>query len=269
VRKRFAASQKISARIGMLLASLIKQSRELKYQKTRVPATICSIWSSRFEEINPMFSSTLMDCKAQLSGDQKNRLTDEQLLLSYRETGNQDRFSELVSRYREPLLYFLKRQIGSVSIAEDVLQATLMQLHLKCDQFQEGRKVRPWLYRIAVNQAIDSKRRNRRHEIASLNQASGSHDGQRCELVDMVHGNGLQPVDELQQQERSESVRAAVSGLPQQLRTIVSLVFFQGLKYREAAEALSIPVGTLKSRMHAALMQLRSEWPELHFSEAA
>jgi RNA polymerase sigma-70 factor (ECF subfamily) len=54
-----------------------------------------------------------------------------------------------------------------------------------------------------------------------------------------------------------------------QLQTIVSLVFFQGLKYREAAEALSIPIGTLKSRMHTALIQLRSAWPELHFSEAA
>lgn len=216
-----------------------------------------------------MSCSVMTERNDQLCGDWENRLTDEQLLLSYRETGNEAQFAELVDRYRKPLMYFLKRQIGNISIAEDVLQATFMQLHVKCEQFQEGRQVKPWLYRIAINQAIDSNRRNRRHEITSLNQSGSEQDGQRCELVDLVRGGGLQPAETLQKQEQSESVRRAVEKLPLQLQTIVSLVFFQGLKYREAAEKLSIPVGTLKSRMHTALLQLRTTWPELQFSEAA
>ena len=216
-----------------------------------------------------MSCSAMTERNDQLCGDWETRLTDEQLLLSYRETGNEAQFAELVDRYREPLMYFLKRQIGNISIAEDVLQATFMQLHVKCEQFQEGRQVKPWLYRIAINQAIDSNRRNRRHEIASLNQSGSEQDGQRCELVDLVRGGGLQPAETLQKKEQSESVRRAVEKLPLQLQTIVSLVFFQGLKYREAAEKLSIPVGTLKSRMHTALLQLRTTWPELQFSEAA
>jgi len=216
-----------------------------------------------------MSCSVMTERNDQLCGDWENRLTDEQLLLSYRETGNEAQFAELVDRYRKPLMYFLKRQIGNISIAEDVLQATFMQLHVKCEQFQEGRQVKPWLYRIAINQAIDSNRRNRRHEITSLNQSGSEQDGQRCELVDLVRGGGLQPAETLQKKEQSESVRRAVEKLPLQLQTIVSLVFFQGLKYREAAEKLSIPVGTLKSRMHTALLQLRTTWPELQFSEAA
>ena len=216
-----------------------------------------------------MSCSVMTERNDQLCGDWENRLTDEQLLLSYRETGNEAQFAELVDRYRKPLMYFLKRQIGNISIAEDVLQATFMQLHVKCEQFQEGRQVKPWLYRIAINQAIDSNRRNRRHEITSLNQSGSEQDGQRCELVDLVRGGGLQPAETLQKQEQSESVRRAVEKLPLQLQTIVSLVFFQGFKYREAAEKLSIPVGTLKSRMHTALLQLRTTWPELQFSEAA
>jgi len=144
-----------------------------------------------------------------------------------------------------------------------------MQLHVKCGQFEEGRKVRPWLYRIAMNQAIDSKRRNRRHEIVSLNQSTSSMDGQSYELVEMIRGENLLPEEALQVNEQRKSVRQAVNSLPQSLQTIVSLVFFQGLKYREAAETLSIPVGTLKSRMHSALLKLRSEWPELQLSEAA
>ena len=85
----------------------------------------------------------------------------------------------------------------------------------------------------------------------------------------MVRGECPLPEETLQVDEQRQSVREAVGSLPQSLQTIVSLVFFQGLKYREAAETLSIPVGTLKSRMHSALLQLRSEWPELQFSEAA
>ena len=216
-----------------------------------------------------MSSSILIREKSNRSQHDSRQMTDEQLLLSYRSNGNEMHFTELERRYRQPLLCFLRRQIGNESIAEDVLQATFMQLHLKCGQFEEGRKVRPWLYRIAMNQAIDSKRRNRRHENVSLNQSTSSVDGQSYELVEMVRGECPLPEETLQVDEQRQSVRKAVGSLPQSLQTIVSLVFFQGLKYREAAETLSIPVGTLKSRMHSALLQLRSEWPELQFSEAA
>jgi RNA polymerase sigma-70 factor (ECF subfamily) len=216
-----------------------------------------------------MSSSTLIRKERSIVEQDSRQMTDEQLLLSYRSTGEQSHFTELELRYRQPLLCFLRRQIGSESIAEDVLQATFMQLHVKCSQFEEGRKVRPWLYRIAMNQAIDSKRRNRRHEIVSLNQSTSSMDGQSYELVEMIRGESPLPEETLQVNEQRKSVRRAVAGLPQSLQTIVSLVFFQGLKYREAAETLSIPVGTLKSRMHSALLQLRSECPELQLSEAA
>ena len=195
-------------------------------------------------------------------------MTDEQLLLAYRRDRNQSHFAELVLRYREPLLHFLKRHVSNPAMAEDVLQATFLQLHLKGHLFDEGRKLRPWLYRIAVNQAIDAQRRQRRHRAASLNQTPGSLDGSHYEWIDGLDAEIPQPHDQLQQIERGERVRAAVAQLPAQLRTIVSLVFFQGLKYREAAEALSIPVGTLKSRMHAALVQLRKEWPDALVPEA-
>ena len=104
-----------------------------------------------------MSSSTVSRKERDIVGHDSRQMTDEQLLLSYRCTGNEMHFTELEQRYRKPLLCFLRRQIGNESIAEDVLQATFMQLHLKCGQFEEGRKVRPWLYRIAMNQAIDSK----------------------------------------------------------------------------------------------------------------
>ena len=204
-----------------------------------------------------------------VSNDAPAVMTDEQLLLAYRRSEDQVYFEELVNRHREPLIYFLRKRMGDFALAEDAVQATLMLLHVKLDQFEEGRKVRPWLYRIAINQAIDAKRRNRRHEITSLNQTSVGQDGQFCELIELVEGDHPQPATELSRKENKEWLRAAVGGLPVQLRMIVSLVFFKGLKYREAADALAIPVGTLKSRMHAALVELRTKWPELQMQDAA
>jgi len=64
----------------------------------------------------------------------------------------------------------------------------------------------------------------------------------------------------LQTVERREWVQGNIDELPDHLRTVVLLVYFQGLKYREAADALSIPVGTVKSRLHAAILKLNEAW---------
>jgi hypothetical protein len=82
-------------------------------------------------------------------------LSDEQLLLCYQRRQERELFAELVRRYEREMYNYLRRFLGDAEMAEDVFQATFLQLHLKCDQFAEGRKVRPWLYTIATNQAIE------------------------------------------------------------------------------------------------------------------
>src|SRR5690606_19500070 len=82
-------------------------------------------------------------------------LSDEQLLIEYRETGGRELFAQLVQRYERELYSYLRRYLGDAEIAEDVFQATFLQIHLKREQFEEGRRFRPWLYTIATNQAID------------------------------------------------------------------------------------------------------------------
>lgn len=193
---------------------------------------------------------------ATLSSADQTKPTDEQLLLDYRATGNSDLFSALVQRYEGELYGYLNRLIGDATVAEDVFQATFLKLHLKCDQFREGLRVRPWLYRIATNQAIDAMRLNRRHRMASLDQPAGSADADLRAMRDLLVSDTPAPEDRLELQEKRKTVRQAAGKLPEPLREIVHLVYFQGMKYREAAEALSIPLGTLKSRMNAALRML-------------
>ena len=185
--------------------------------------------------------------------------TDEQLLLEYRKNGDESLFSELVHRYERELFGYLKRYLGKSSMAEDAFQATFLQLHLKCDQFEEGRRLRPWLYMIATNKAIDLQRRNKRHQIVSLDGSHGTAD-QEGKLGDYVEGSEPNPLASLAKSEHAEWVASALGQLPQHLRVVVHLVYYQGLKYREAAEALSIPVGTVKSRLHAAICKLGETW---------
>ncbi len=93
--------------------------------------------------------------------------------------------------------------------------------------------------------------------MASLDRRLGAEGGSATgALVEMLGEDSPEPVAVLQSAERGREVRRLVDGLPEQLRQVVLLVYYQGLKYREAAESLNIPVGTVKSRLHAAIQKL-------------
>ena len=115
--------------------------------------------------------------------------SDEQLLLAYRQTGRRELFADLVRRYERELFNYLRRYLGDPGMAEDAFQATFLQVHLKADQFEEGRRVRPWLYTIATNQAIDAQRRNRRHRMISLDRV-GMEGEEVGKLVDLLVSSG-------------------------------------------------------------------------------
>ena len=183
--------------------------------------------------------------------------TDEQLLLGYRSRGDRLAFSELVHRYERELFGYLRHYLGDAEQAEDVFQQTFLQVHLKCEQFEPGRKVRPWLYTIATNQAIDLQRRNRRHRMASLDRRiGGDSEDEAGALGQLLASPEPGPTQQAESAESRQQVRRAVASLPEPARQVVVLVYFQGLKYREAADVLSIPVGTVKSRLHTAIQKL-------------
>jgi len=181
--------------------------------------------------------------------------SDERLLLSYRETGDSRLFAQLVKRYERELYNYLCRYIGDAEAAEDAFQGAFLQVHLKCDQFEPGRRFRPWLYTIATNQAIDGRRRSKRHDSVSLDRRVGQDD-EVGKLADLLVSAEPDPTFQTDLDEQRERIRRAVDDLPEAFRRVVMLVYYQGLKYREAAEILSIPVGTVKSRLHSALLKL-------------
>lgn len=193
--------------------------------------------------------------------------TDEELLARYCQGGDRHAFASLVHRYERELYSYLRRYLGDAVMAEDAFQATFLQVHLKCDQFEEGRKFRPWLYTIATNQAIDAQRRNKRHRLVSLDRRN-SHENEDDlgTLIELLVSKETGPVAQLEADERQAWVRKTVNELPEQLLNAVNLIYYQGLKYREAAEILDVPVGTVKSRLHTAILKLNEAWNSAHLT---
>jgi len=187
--------------------------------------------------------------------------SDEILLTRLRE-GEREVFGTLVRRYERELFGYLRRYLGDDDLADDVFQNTFVQVFLKIRQYEPGRAARPWLYAIATNQAIDAlRRRNRRIADRPADiVATPDEDGEPRPLFELLPAAGDAPPEAAERSEQREQVRAAVDRLPELLRQAVLLVYFQGLKYQEAAEVLGIPVGTVKSRLHAALTKLTEEW---------
>jgi RNA polymerase sigma-70 factor (ECF subfamily) len=193
--------------------------------------------------------------------------SDEELLLRFCR-GQPAAFDVLVRRYERELYGYLRRYLGDGTLAEDVFQNTFLQLYVKSGHYQAGRPVRPWLYTIATHQAIDALRRNARHQAVSLERTApppgvGETEGEMNGLLDLLEGRGPSPVEAATAEERRQRVRASVDQLPDFLRQVLVMAYYQGLKYREIAEALRIPEGTVKSRLHAAVVKLQEAWAEV------
>lgn len=190
----------------------------------------------------------------------QNPVTDEQLILDYRDTGDRELYAQLVYRYERELFSYLRRYLGNAEMAEDVFQTAFLQVHLKCEQFDADRQFRPWLYTIATNAAIDARRRDKRHTTVSLDTPRELDNEDVGCLVNLLESGDLGPSDSVVRKEANRLVRRTLDQLPESMYAVIHLVYYQGLKYREAADVLDVPVGTVKSRLHSAIAKLTDVW---------
>ncbi|MBY0588682.1 sigma-70 family RNA polymerase sigma factor [bacterium] len=189
--------------------------------------------------------------------------SDEVLMASHL-AGDREAYGLLVHRYEKELFSYLQRMLGDAMLAEDVFQNTFLTVHTKRHLFVAGRPFRPWLYTLATHQAIDAMRRNGRHNRPSLNQRVDQGTGdQHTTMIDLLSSTQASPNDEVERAETAQLVRTSVEELPEHLRSAIVLCYYQGFKYKEIAQVLGIPVGTVKSRLHAAVVRLTESWRKL------
>ncbi len=180
--------------------------------------------------------------------------SDEALLARFC-AGEVSAYGDLLRRFQGEIFSYLKRYLGQDALADDVFQNTFIQVYQKAGQFEPGRKVKPWLYAIATHQAIDMLRRQNRRPAVSLEQLTSDDDA--LNWSDTLTSAEVNPLEGLELAERREKVREAMESLPEHLRLTIILAYYQGLKYKDIADIMMIPVGTVKSRLHAAMQKLQ------------
>jgi len=190
---------------------------------------------------------------------QNDRRTGDTELLRRYLAGEEEAFAALVRRYERELFSFLLRFTGEASLAEDVFQDTFLQLHLSAASFDPDRRLKPWLFTIAANKARDAMRRRYRRQAAPLDAAISPEDG-RTRYADLMPSDVPAPEESLSNQETRQTVQTIVNEMPENLRAVLLLSYFHDLPYKEIAEVLGVPLGTVKSRLHVAVKQFASRW---------
>jgi RNA polymerase sigma-70 factor (ECF subfamily) len=194
---------------------------------------------------------------------------DESLLLAYQLEQDREIFGELVRRYERELFVYLRRFLGDPGLAEDTFQATFLAVHLRRDQFEAGRRFRPWLYAIATNKAIDCQRQNKKFRIPSLDAPiSDAHSGPATAEGSWLIDRGSAPLEVVESKEVSERLGEVLNELPEPMQRLIQLAFFQSLKYSEISTILGVPVGTVKSRVHTAMNLLSEAWHRKYPSDS-
>lgn len=185
--------------------------------------------------------------------DGAGRRSDAQLLAKFL-AGDDAAFGTLVHRYSRDLFQFVARFVQNAASAEDIVQETFVQVHQAAGGFDQARRFRPWLFTIAANKARDHLRsRSRRREVPLSVGPIHAPGDEEVSYLDFLWDDSSTPSEALETDELQRRVRRIVSAMPEHLREVLVLGYYQRFPYKEIAEVLGIPLGTVKSRLHAAV----------------
>ena len=178
----------------------------------------------------------------------------ESTLIAKAQKGDRDAFGELVRYHHPGVVTVVYRMCGDVQLAEDAAQDAFIQAWLRLSSFQPGTSLRNWIYRIAVNAALDVLRREPKKPMLDIETLS---------TPDLLAG----PEAVLLEKERALIVQRAILSLSEATRSILTLREYGGLSYQEIAATLNIPLGTVMSRLNYARERLKeiltSQWVNL------
>lgn len=168
----------------------------------------------------------------------------EAALIEQSQNGDRHAYGELVRRHHEGVIRVVYRMCGDPALAEDAAQDAFIRAWTHLNRFKPGSSLRSWLYRIAVNAAVDALRRESRTADVDIETIPFPDPGQGPEAAYL-------------QRERERMVQEAVLALPEASRSVLVLREYGGLSYREIAESLDIPLGTVMSRLNYARQRLK------------
>ena len=176
--------------------------------------------------------------------------TNDEQIVELALSGDADAFGEIVRRWERRIYALAFGMLGREDDARDATQETFLAAFRNLRGFRGDAKVSSWLHRIAINQCITRQRRAKVRSESALDDAEEKHAASVAAPIRSW------PSQVVEQRETSAAVRRAVNSLPVELRQIVVMKEFEELTFKEIAEALEIPLSTVKSRLYTALRQL-------------
>lgn len=163
---------------------------------------------------------------------------------------NQESFVESSMEYMQPLYTAALRMTRNPSDAEDLVQETYLRAYRAFNSFQEGTNLRAWLYRILTNTFINSYRsKKRRPEVSDVEDIEDLYLYKRLG-ASTSSDQGRSAEEELFEHITDSQVKDAIESLPEQFRMAVLLADVEGFSYKEIADMLDVPIGTVMSRIH-------------------
>jgi len=194
-----------------------------------------------------------------MNADELKKQTDAALLTRFA-AGEESAFREIVDRYKNGLYTFLRQFIKQQDVIEDVFQDTFLQLFTSRESFDLSRPLRPWLFTIAANKAKDALRKRHRTQAISIGGIADAEDMSFDEAINILTYDSTLPYERLETNETQKMVRKIIANMPENLRQILILGYFEKFSYKQMAEILSIPIGTVKSRLHTAVGHFARDW---------
>jgi RNA polymerase sigma-70 factor (ECF subfamily) len=178
-------------------------------------------------------------------------VSDEQAMWRVQQEEDEASFALLVRRWLGPIQRLCKRMTGDAQHAEDLAQDAFVRVFMRRKEYQASGKFSTWLWRIALNLCYDELRRRQRREKTIFSEEGG----ERLGMIEAFAAEEAAPDRSLAERERSGMVQRALDELPEIYRAVLVLRHYEDLKFREIAEVLGVPEGTVKSRMAEALKQ--------------
>jgi len=168
--------------------------------------------------------------------------------------GDTAAFSALYDRYERPLFNFVNQYVGDYEAAQDIFQETMIRAYRKLGRYQVGTNFSAWIHRIAINLAKDEFKRKKRRPVSNI--AEATETGDETDLFAAMAEESPGPEKVTLNKDTARRVREGLARLTPDHMQVILLYVFQGMAYKEIAETLCIPIGTVKSRMHYAVKEL-------------
>lgn len=176
---------------------------------------------------------------------------DDNRLIAECRAGNPAAFGELVSRYQDRLFNTVLRVVNNAEDARDVVQEAFLLAYQALHSFKGDSLFFTWLYRIAVNTAMSLKRKQK-----PMLRIHAAGDGDRP-LDPLDPAEESRPGHALEMAEEERAVHDALARLSPEHRAVLVMKDMDGMKYEQIAEVLGVPVGTIRSRLHRARLEMR------------